>query len=281
MEMVLPMNTGAEAVETRDQGRPQVGLRGQGRARTRQAIIVVCDGNFHGRTTTIVSFSTDPDARDDFGPYTPGFRVVPYGDRALPLRGRDRRRDGRRARRADPGRGRRDRAAAPASWPGPGGCAPQHGIADDRATRSSPGSAAPGTTFACEHEDVVAGHLPARQGARRRHRAGLRGGVRPPRCSACPAPGQHGSTFGGNPLACAVGREVVAMLRTGEYQERAAELGAAPARPAGRRCRRAVVSRCAGAGCGPGVEIAVARPAARSASGSRPAGCWPRTPTAA
>ena len=73
------MNTGAEAVESGDQGGPQVGLRGA-RGAPDRARIVVMAGGFHGRTTTIVGFSTDPEARGGFGPFAPGFDVVPYGD---------------------------------------------------------------------------------------------------------------------------------------------------------------------------------------------------------
>src|ERR1700691_6094050 len=79
MEVVLPMNTGAEAVETAIKVARKWGYTVKG-VPADQAIIVVFDGNFHGRTTTIVSFSSDPDARDDFGPYTPGFVSLPYGD---------------------------------------------------------------------------------------------------------------------------------------------------------------------------------------------------------
>src|SRR5579859_5667425 len=79
MDMVLPMNTGAEAVETAIKVARKWGYLVKG-VPADQAVIIAFSGNFHGRTTTIVSFSTDPDARGDFGPYTPGFRVVPYGD---------------------------------------------------------------------------------------------------------------------------------------------------------------------------------------------------------
>src|SRR5487761_1035199 len=81
MDMVLPMNTGAEAVETAVKVARKWGYVTRGVPRD-DAIIVVFDGNFHGRTTTIVSSSSDPDARADFGPYTPGFVSVPYGDLA-------------------------------------------------------------------------------------------------------------------------------------------------------------------------------------------------------
>src|SRR5271170_930324 len=79
MQMVLPMNTGAEAVETAIKTARKWGYEVKG-VPADQAVIVAFDGNFHGRTTTIISFSTDPDARDSYGPYTPGFTIVPYGD---------------------------------------------------------------------------------------------------------------------------------------------------------------------------------------------------------
>src|SRR6516164_8666511 len=81
MDVVLPMNTGAEAVETAIKVARKWGYRIK-EVPADQAVIIVFSGNFHGRTTTIISFSTDEDARGDFGPYTPGFRVVPYGDLA-------------------------------------------------------------------------------------------------------------------------------------------------------------------------------------------------------
>jgi len=81
MELVLPMNTGAEAVETAIKVARKWGYRVKG-VPANQATIVVAENNFHGRTTTIISFSTDPDAYRDYGPFTPGFRVVPYGDLA-------------------------------------------------------------------------------------------------------------------------------------------------------------------------------------------------------
>jgi ornithine--oxo-acid transaminase len=79
MEMVLPMNTGAEGVETAIKTARKWGYEVKGVARDR-AKIIVCENNFHGRTTTIVGFSTDPSARDGFGPFTPGFVTVPFGD---------------------------------------------------------------------------------------------------------------------------------------------------------------------------------------------------------
>src|ERR1035441_5359943 len=79
MDVVLPMNTGAEAVETAIKVARKWGYTVKG-VPADQAVIIVFSGNFHGRTTTIISFSTDEDSRADFGPYTPGFRIVPYGD---------------------------------------------------------------------------------------------------------------------------------------------------------------------------------------------------------
>src|SRR3569833_262050 len=78
-DMVLPMNSGAEAVETALKTARKWGYEVKG-VPAEQANIVTFEGNFHGRTTTIVSFSTDPDARNSYGPFTPGFRTVPYGD---------------------------------------------------------------------------------------------------------------------------------------------------------------------------------------------------------
>src|SRR5215472_6193432 len=79
MDVVLPMNTGAEAVETAIKTARKWGYEVKG-VPADEAVIIAFSGNFHGRTTTIISFSTDPDARASYGPYTPGFRVVPYGD---------------------------------------------------------------------------------------------------------------------------------------------------------------------------------------------------------
>src|SRR5215475_10393173 len=81
LDAALPMNTGAEAVETAIKAARRWGYRVKGIARDR-AEIIVADGNFHGRTTTVVSASTEPDYRDGFGPFTPGFRAVPFGDLA-------------------------------------------------------------------------------------------------------------------------------------------------------------------------------------------------------
>jgi ornithine--oxo-acid transaminase len=221
MDMVLPMNTGAEAVETAIKTARKWGYEVKG-VPDGEAVIVVFDGNFHGRTTTIISFSTDPDARASYGPYTPGFRIVPYGDLDA-LRAAM---DGHVvAVLAEPIQGEAGVIVPPPDFlPGVREICSEHGalmIADEIQS----GLGRTGTTFACEHDDVrpdmyILGKA-------------LGGGIVP--ISAVVAsseilgvfkPGQHGSTFGGNPLACAVAREVIAMLATGEFQERSAKLGA-------------------------------------------------------
>jgi ornithine--oxo-acid transaminase len=220
MEMVLPMNTGAEAVETAIKAARKWGYEVKG-VPPDQAVIVVFSGNFHGRTTTIVSFSTDPDARDGYGPYTPGFRIVPYGDAAALAAAMDPQVVGVLI---EPIQGE-----AGVIVPPPGYLAAvrqlctSHGalmIADEIQS----GLGRTGTTFACEHEDVVPDMYLLGKA--------LGGGIVPVSAVVSSRdvlgvfrPGQHGSTFGGSPLACAVGREVIAMLATGEYQERSAKLG--------------------------------------------------------
>ena len=223
LDVVLPMNTGAEAVETAIKVARKWGYLVKG-VPADQAVIIAFSENFHGRTTTIVSFSTDPDARADFGPYTPGFRVLPYGDL-----------DALAAAVAEIG----DRVVAvlfepiqgeagvivppPGFLAGMRELCTAHGIlmiADEIQS----GLGRTGATFACAHEGVVPdAYLLGKA---------LGGGIVPlsAMVSTWPVlgvlePGQHGSTFGGNPLACAVGREVVAMLSTGEYQARAVVLG--------------------------------------------------------
>jgi ornithine--oxo-acid transaminase len=221
MEMVLPMNTGAEAVETAIKTARKWGYQVKG-VPDGQAVIVVFDGNFHGRTTTIVSFSTDPEARDGFGPYTPGFRVVPYGDLTALAAALD---ENVVAVLAEPIQGEAGVLVPPDGFlAGVRDLCTAHGIlfiADEIQS----GLGRTGTTFACEHENVVPDMYILGKA--------LGGGIVPISAVVSSAeilgvfqPGQHGSTFGGNPLACAVAREVIAMLATGEYQERSAKLGA-------------------------------------------------------
>ncbi|GIH20357.1 ornithine--oxo-acid transaminase [Rugosimonospora africana] len=220
-EMVLPMNTGAEAVETAIKVARAWGYRVKG-VPDGQATIVVAADNFHGRTTTIVSFSTDPDARAGFGPYTPGFRIVPYGDLDAMAEAID---DTTVAVLIEPVQGEAGVIVPPEGY-----LAGVRSLCTSRnalflADEIQSGLGRTGDTFAVQHEGVVpdlyvlgkalgGGVVPVSAVVGRRDVLGVL------------RPGEHGSTFGGNPLACAVGRAVIALLRTGEYQERARRLGA-------------------------------------------------------
>jgi ornithine--oxo-acid transaminase len=220
MDLVLPMNTGAEAVETAIKLARLWGYRVKG-VPVDRAVIVGCEGNFHGRTTTIVGFSSDPVAKDGFGPATPGFRTVPFGDAAALEREID---ETTVAFLVEPIQGEA------------GVLIPPHGylrdvrrICDARgvlmiADEIQSGLGRTGHTLACDYEhvrpDVVllgkalgGGIVPISAVLSRREILGLL------------RPGQHGSTFGGNPLACAIARAVIVLLRSGEFQRRAVELG--------------------------------------------------------
>jgi ornithine--oxo-acid transaminase len=220
-EMVLPMNTGAEAVESGIKVARAWGYRVKGVPQG-QATIVVAADNFHGRTTTIISFSTDPDARNDFGPYTPGFKIVPYGDLDAMAAAID---DTTVAVLIEPIQGEAGVLVPPAGY-----LAGLRKLCTERNTllicdEIQSGLGRTGETFACRQEGVVpdlyllgkalgGGVVPVSAVVGRRDVLGVL------------RPGEHGSTFGGNPLACAVGRAVIALLATGEYQERARTLGA-------------------------------------------------------
>jgi ornithine--oxo-acid transaminase len=257
MEAVLPMNTGAEAVETAIKAVRRWGYTVKGVPADR-ASIVVCDGNFHGRTTTIVGFSSDPAARAHFGPFPPGFVRVPYGDAAAVRRAID---DTTVAVLVEPVQGEAGVIVPPEGY-----------LRDLRrsctdagvlliADEIQSGLGRTGATLACDHEGVRPDVLVLGKA--------LGGGLVP--LSAVVAdwrvlevftPGSHGSTFGGNPLACAIGREVIAMLRTGEYQERAATLGARLHRELGGLVGRGV-AEVRGRGLWAGVELDVSMPMGR------------------
>ncbi len=221
MDGVLPMNTGAEAVETAIKAARRWAYEHRGVAADR-ASIIVADGNFHGRTTTIVGFSTDPDARRGFGPFTPGFVSAPFGDVDAVAALVD---DRTAAVLVEPVQGE-----AGVIVPPPGYLRGLRRLCDEQGVllvidEIQSGLGRTGRTLACDHEGVRPDILLLGKA--------LGGGI--VALSAVLArrdvldvftPGSHGSTFGGNPLACAIGREVVAMLRTGEFQERAASLGA-------------------------------------------------------
>ncbi|MFT2711981.1 ornithine--oxo-acid transaminase [Clavibacter sp. Sh2126] len=219
-DMVLPMNTGAEAVESGIKVARAWGYRVKGVAAGRAKIIVMA-GNFHGRTTTIVSFSDDEEARADFGPFTPGFVTVPYGDAAALEAAID---GDTVAVLVEPIQGEAGIVVPPAGY-----------LADVRrictrervlmiADEIQSGLGRTGATFECDNAGVVPDlYLLGKA---------LGGGIVPVSAVVGDAdvlgviqPGQHGSTFGGNPLAAAVGHAVVDMLATGEPQERARRLG--------------------------------------------------------
>jgi ornithine--oxo-acid transaminase len=219
-DLVLPMNTGAEAVETAIKVARKWGYRVKG-VPDGQANIVVAENNFHGRTTTIVSFSTDPDARDDFGPYTPGFRIVPYGDLAALTGAID---ENTVAVLLEPIQGEAGVLVPPTGY-----FAGVRTVCTERnvllmADEIQSGLGRTGRTFAIEHEAVVPDVYILGKA--------LGGGIVPVSAVAADRPvlgvlrpGEHGSTFGGNPLACAVGAEVVRLLAIGDFQKRSAVLG--------------------------------------------------------
>ncbi len=220
-DMVLPMNSGAEGVETAIKTARKWGYEVKGVPADR-ANIITFEGNFHGRTTTIISFSTDPDAKDSYGPYTPGFRTVPYGDAAALRAAMDGSTVGVLI---EPIQGE-----AGVVVPPPGFLREVRDLCTANGTlmiadEIQTGLGRTGATFACDHEDVVPDVYILGKA--------LGGGIMPVSAVVADAdvlgvfrPGQHGSTFGGNPLACAIAREVVAMIKTGEYQERSRRLGA-------------------------------------------------------
>jgi ornithine--oxo-acid transaminase len=219
-DLVLPMNTGAEAVETAIKVARKWGYRVKG-VPDGKANIVVAENNFHGRTTTIVSFSTDPDARNDFGPYTPGFTVVPYGDLDALTAAMD---ENTVAVLLEPIQGEAGVLVPPAGY-----FAGVRAVCDERnvlllADEIQSGLGRTGRTFAIEHEGVVPDIYILGKA--------LGGGIVPVSAVAADTgvlgvlrPGEHGSTFGGNPLACAVGVEVVKLLESGYFQKRSEVLG--------------------------------------------------------
>ncbi|MFB7099966.1 ornithine--oxo-acid transaminase [Streptomyces hydrogenans] len=260
-ETVLPMNTGAEAVETAVKTARKWGYEVKG-VPDGHAKIVVAGNNFHGRTTTIVSFSTDHEARDHFGPYTPGFEIVPYGDlTALEAAVTE----NTVAVLLEPIQGEAGVLVPPAGY--------LRGVRELTARRNvlfmadeiQSGLGRTGRTFACEHEGVVPDVYILGKA--------LGGGVVPVSAVVADAdvlgvfrPGEHGSTFGGNPLACAVALEVIAMLRTGEYQQRAAELGEHLHAELGLLVGGGAVEAVRGRGLWAGVDIAPERGTGRQVS---------------
>ncbi|MEU9550004.1 ornithine--oxo-acid transaminase [Streptomyces werraensis] len=220
LDMVLPMNTGAEAVESGIKVARKWAYDVKGVPADRATVVVAAD-NFHGRTTTIVSFSTDETARAGFGPFTPGFRVVPYNDLAALEEAVD---ETTAAVLIEPIQGE-----AGVVIPDEGYLAGVRELTRRAgclfvADEIQSGLGRTGRTLAVEHESVVPDVVLLGKA--------LGGGIVPVSAVAARRevlqvlhPGEHGSTFGGNPLAAAVGTAVVELLETGEFQRRAAELG--------------------------------------------------------
>ena len=221
MEMALPMNTGAEAVETAIKMARRYAYTKMDVPADRGEIIV-CEHNFHGRTTTIVGFSSDSGSRDGFGPFSPGFRTIPFNDldafqEAIgpntvgilvePIQ-----------------------AEAGIFVPDPGYLRGLRDICDDKGVllmfdEIQTGLCKTGRMFAFQHEDarpdiltvgkaISAGVIP------------LSAAISSREIMSVFTPGSHGSTFGGNPLACAIGEAAIDVLVNERLDQRATELGA-------------------------------------------------------
>ncbi len=219
-DMSLPMNSGAEAVETAVKLARKWAYRVKGVPR-HQAEIIVAGGNFHGRTVTIVSFSTEPLYRDDFGPFTPGFVVVDYGDATALEKAIT---PNTAAVMLEPIQGEAGVIIPPAGYLKQVAdlCKKNNVlfVADEIQT----GLARTGKLFASQHEEVRPDIVIVGKA--------LAGGFYP--VSAVLAdkpilglfqPGEHGSTFGGNPLAAAVARASLKVIRDEKLAERSAQLG--------------------------------------------------------
>jgi len=219
-EMMLPMNSGAEAVETVLKTARLWGEKVKGVARDKSEIIV-CSNNFHGRTITIISFTSDEEYKEGFGPFTPGFKIVEYGNAdAL----KDAITPNTVAFMVEPIQGE-----AGVIIPKDGYLKDVRQICDDNnvlfiADEIQSGLGRTGKVFACDWEDVKpdmitigkalsAGFYPISAVVGTKETLGLF------------TPGQHGSTFGGNPLASAIAREAIAVLKDEKLVERSHDLG--------------------------------------------------------
>jgi ornithine--oxo-acid transaminase len=220
-EMVLPSNSGGEAVEAALKIARKWAYQVKG-VPDGAAEIIVAGANFHGRTVTILSFSTHANYRAGFGPFTPGFKVVPFGDIDAM---RSAITDNTAAVLLEPIQGEIGVIIPPKGY-----LTEVRALCDDSNTlfiadEVQCGLARTGTTLALDHEGVRADMYTLGKS--------LSGGLLPVSAVIGRAdvlgvitPGDHGSTFGGNPMACAVGRAAVRLLATGEFQERSRELGA-------------------------------------------------------
>jgi ornithine--oxo-acid transaminase len=219
-EMILPMNTGAEAVETAIKTMRKWGYRVKG-VEDNKAEIIVFEENFHGRTTTIISFSTDPVANTHYGPFTPGFKIVPYNDLDAVKKAVNKNTVGIMV---EPIQGEAGVVVPDDGFlKGLREIATQNNVLlalDEVQT----GFCRTGKLFAYMHEGVTPDILIMGKA--------LGGGVFPVSAIAADKkilgvfePGTHGSTFGGNPLACAVAMASIDVLLDEKLAERSAELG--------------------------------------------------------
>lgn len=220
METVLPMNSGAEAVETAIKTARKWAYTVKG-VEAEKAEIIAFENNFHGRTTTVISFSTEAQYREGFGPFTPGFRIVPFGDIAA-LRQAVHRNTA--AVLIEPIQGEAGVIVPPEGFLREVRevCTRENVlmIADEIQT----GLGRTGRMFCCDHEGVKPDMYVLGKA--------LGGGFYPVSAVVSSRkilgvfrPGDHGSTFGGNPLACAVAREALRLIVEEKLPERAAELG--------------------------------------------------------
>jgi ornithine--oxo-acid transaminase len=219
-DMALPMNSGAEAVETAIKAARKWGYKVKG-VPGGQAEIIVCDNNFHGRTVTVVSFSTDEQYRDGFGPFTAGFTVIPFGDaNAL----RDAITPNTSAFLVEPIQGEAGIVIPPEGFLRQAAAICRENNVLLMVDEIQSGLGRTGKLFAFMHEavhpDVViigkalsGGFYPVSAVLASKHVLGVF------------RPGDHGSTFGGNPLACAVARAALRVLAQEQLIQRSAELG--------------------------------------------------------
>jgi ornithine--oxo-acid transaminase len=220
LETVLTMNTGVEAVETAIKIARKWGVKKKG-VNPARANIVCFDNNFHGRTVTVISFSTEAAYRDGFGPYTPGFKLVPFGDLAAVDNAID---DDTVGVLAEP-----IQAEAGILLPPPGFLSGLKRLCEQKNVllmidEIQTGFGRAGKNFCFEYEKAIpdllilgkslgGGLLPLSAVVSRREIMEVIG------------PGQHGSTFGGNPLACAVGRAVLKLIQSEKLSTRAESIG--------------------------------------------------------
>jgi ornithine--oxo-acid transaminase len=219
-EMSLPMNSGVEAVETAIKLARKWAYRVKGVPR-HEAEIIVCAGNFHGRTTTIISFSSEPLYRDDFGPFTPGFVIVPFGDASEIAKAVTPNTAGVMV---EPIQGE-----GGVIIPAPGYLQAVADICEKNdilmiADEIQTGLGRTGKLFACDHEGVRPDIMIIGKA--------LSGGFYPVSAALADTaimglftPGEHGSTFGGNPLGAAVARAALRVIREEKLAERAEQMG--------------------------------------------------------